>query len=92
MKTTILSVVAIISAVTFNSCAEVESLAMDFWGDKPLEMNLDSIPTSKCYQKTIVIAKGGRSELGKNPLVDHQVPCDYEGNDNNWDDDLKTIK
>ena len=51
---------------------------------------LDSVPTSKCYQRTIILK--GSSDLGSNPMVNHQVPCDYKGNDNNWDDDLSKIK
>lgn len=54
------------------------------------DIPLDSVPTSKCYQRTIILK--GSSDLGSNPMVNHQVPCDYKGNDNNWDDDLSKIK
>lgn len=55
-------------------------------------IGIDSIPTSKCYQKTIVVRGGSASGLGSNPMIDHKVPCDYEGNSNNWDEDLENIK
>ena len=60
--------------------------------DESDSVKVDSIPTSQYYQSTIVISHGGKSDLGSNPLVNHQVPCDYEGNDNNWDEELSKIK
>ena len=54
-------------------------------------ISTDSIPTSKHYSKTIVL-RGGKSDLGSNPLVNHQVPTDYVGYNNNWDEDLHHIK
>ena len=55
-------------------------------------ISTDSIPTSKYYSKTIVLRGGGKSDLGNNPLVNHQVPTDYVGYNNNWDEDLHHIK
>lgn len=56
------------------------------------EIVLDSIPESKCYSKTIVMRGGDVSTLGSNPLVNHQVPTDYDNYSNNWDEELERIK
>jgi len=50
----------------------------------------DTIPVSKRYERkrTIEWEKGG---LGSSQDVSHQVPTDYHGNTNNWDDDLHHI-
>lgn len=51
---------------------------------------VDSLPMGHYYKKTIVIEHNGN--LGTNPLLDHNVPTDYDNYSNDWDKDLERIK
>ena len=52
----------------------------------------DSIPQGKHHERRISVSNWYESELGTSQDVSHQVPTDYNGSNNNWDDELEHIK
>lgn len=76
-----------IVGVVYLEKKKENSYAIKIYNDSVL---IDSIPTSECYQKTIVIRHN--DYIGTNPRLNHKVKCDYNKYENNWDEDLHIIK
>lgn len=51
----------------------------------------DTLPVSKRYEKRRTVKEWHEGDLGGVQDVSHQVPTDYNGNTNNWDEDLRHI-
>jgi len=88
----LLVIVLLVMYVFWYRSNRANSIAFEPKVDTSYVHGGDTLPVSKRYEHKRTIKEWHETDLGVSQDVSHQVPTDYNGNSNNWDDDLEHIK